>query len=57
MDNAWDAAFEGSDNTVEAYAGYLWKKIDVPFGLTTLQTVRGMGSRPVPDDDRGVTGP
>lgn len=50
MDNAWDAEFEGSENIVEVYVGYLRKKIDTPFGLTTLQTVRGMGYRLVPDD-------
>ena len=50
MDNAWDANFEGSENIVEVYVGYLRKKIDVPFGLNTLQTVRGMGYRLVPDD-------
>jgi DNA-binding response OmpR family regulator len=55
MDNAWDAAFEGSENIVEVYVGYLRKKIDAPFGLTTLRTVRGMGYRLVPDDD-GATG-
>jgi two-component system OmpR family response regulator len=50
MDNAWDANFEGSENIVEVYVGYLRKKIDAPFGLTTLQTVRGMGYRLVADD-------
>ncbi|GGG46256.1 DNA-binding response regulator [Kocuria dechangensis] len=50
MDNAWDANFEGSENIVEVYVGYLRRKIDAPFGLTTLQTVRGMGYRLVADD-------
>ena len=50
MDNAWDANFEGSENIVEVYVGYLRKKIDVPFGVNTLQTVRGMGYRLVPDE-------
>ena len=50
MDNAWDAGFEGSENIVEVYVGYLRKKIDAPFGLSTLQTVRGMGYRLVADD-------
>lgn len=54
MDNAWDAEFEGSENIVEVYVGYLRKKIDAPFGLTTLQTVRGMGYRLVPDDPAGA---
>jgi DNA-binding response OmpR family regulator len=49
MDNAWDAGFEGSENIVEVYVGYLRKKIDAPFGLSTLQTVRGMGYRLIPD--------
>ncbi|MEX5295461.1 response regulator transcription factor [Kocuria sp. CPCC 205268] len=50
MDNAWDSGFEGSENIVEVYVGYLRKKIDAPFGLSTLQTVRGMGYRLVPDE-------
>lgn len=50
MDNAWDTGFEGSENIVEVYVGYLRKKIDAPFGLSTLQTVRGMGYRLVADE-------
>jgi DNA-binding response OmpR family regulator len=34
---------------VEVYVGYLRRKIDVPFGRHTLQTVRGAGYRLVPD--------
>lgn len=45
LDNVWDSAFEGSDNIVEVYIGYLRRKIDVPFGLSTLHTVRGLGYR------------
>ncbi|WP_168581458.1 response regulator transcription factor [Gephyromycinifex aptenodytis] len=45
LDNVWDPAFEGSENIVEVYIGYLRKKIDVAFGVHTLQTVRGMGYR------------
>jgi two-component system OmpR family response regulator len=43
LDNVWDPAFEGGDNVVEVYIGYLRRKIDIPFGLQTLATVRGMG--------------
>ena len=32
-------------NVVEVYAGYLRRKIDVPFGRNALQTVRGAGYR------------
>ncbi len=43
LDNVWDSAFDGGDNVVEVYIGYLRKKIDAPFGLQTLATVRGAG--------------
>jgi DNA-binding response OmpR family regulator len=43
LDNVWDPAFEGGDNVVEVYISYLRRKIDAPFGLQTLNTVRGMG--------------
>lgn len=45
LENVWDPAYEGGDNVVEVYIGYLRKKIDVPFGLQTLTTTRGMGYR------------
>lgn len=48
LDNAWDHAFDGSDNIVEVYIGYLRKKIDVAFGVQSLETVRGMGYRLMP---------
>ena len=43
LDNVWDSAFEGGDNVVEVYIGYLRRKIDAPFGVHSLATVRGMG--------------
>ena len=49
LDNVWDSAYEGGDNIVEVYIGYLRKKLDVPFGLSTLQTARGLGYRLDPD--------
>ncbi|QGN57418.1 response regulator transcription factor [Nostocoides sp. HKS02] len=48
LDNAWDHAFDGSDNIVEVYIGYLRKKIDTAFGVQSLETVRGMGYRLMP---------
>ncbi|MDN4609556.1 response regulator transcription factor [Arthrobacter burdickii] len=50
LDNVWDAAYEGSDNVVEVYVGYLRKKLDAPFGMSTLTTVRGMGYCLVSDE-------
>lgn len=45
LNNVWDSAYEGSENVVEVYIGYLRRKLDAPFGLHTLTTVRGMGYR------------
>ncbi|WP_176662601.1 winged helix-turn-helix domain-containing protein, partial [Mycobacterium avium] len=33
------------DNVVEVYVGYLRRKIDVPFGTNTIETIRGVGYR------------
>jgi DNA-binding response OmpR family regulator len=49
LDNVWDSAYEGSDNIVEVYIGYLRKKVDAPYRLNTLRTVRGLGYRLDPD--------
>jgi two-component system OmpR family response regulator len=45
IENVWDANFTGDPNIVEVYIGYLRKKIDYPFGRTTIETVRGAGYR------------
>lgn len=47
--HVWDWEFEGDANIVEVYVGYLRKKIDLPFGLNTVRTVRGVGYRLVSD--------
>lgn len=38
------------DNVVEVYIGYLRRKIDTPFNLTSLATMRGQGYRLVPQE-------
>ncbi len=43
VEHVWDANFDGPFNIVEVYVGYLRKKIDVPFQLQSLQTIRGFG--------------
>ncbi|MCI9888573.1 response regulator transcription factor [Micrococcales bacterium 31B] len=45
LDHVWDPSYEGSENIVEVYVGQIRKKIDTPFGCTTLLTVRGHGYR------------
>jgi two-component system OmpR family response regulator len=49
LDEVWGHDFEGDPNVVEVYVGYLRRKIDVPFGRTSIQTVRGAGYRLVAD--------
>ena len=41
----WDAHYDGDDNIVEVYIGYLRRKIDTPFGRQAIETMRGMGYR------------
>jgi DNA-binding response OmpR family regulator len=45
LDNVWDAHYEGDDNVVEVYVGYLRRKIDQPYGRKAVETVRGAGYR------------
>ncbi|MFM6850735.1 MAG: response regulator transcription factor [Terrabacter sp.] len=45
LEAVWDSAYEGDVNIVEVYVGYLRRKIDVPFGVTSIETVRGAGYR------------
>ena len=42
---AWDIAYEQRSNVVEVYVRYLRTKIDRPFGVRSLETVRGLGYR------------
>jgi DNA-binding response OmpR family regulator len=39
----WGEDFYGDANVVEVYVGYLRRKIDLPFGTRSLQTMRGIG--------------
>ena len=39
----WGEDFFGDANVVEVYVGYLRRKIDLPFGTRSLQTMRGIG--------------
>ncbi|WP_409426731.1 response regulator transcription factor [Mycobacterium sp. SMC-11] len=49
--SVWDTNYTGDENVVEVYVGYLRRKIDVPFGLATIETVRGAGYRLRSDTD------
>ena len=45
LDAAWDMGYEQRSNVVEVYVRYLREKIDRPFAVKSLETVRGMGYR------------
>jgi DNA-binding response OmpR family regulator len=45
VDQVWNSDVGVDSNVVEVYVGYLRRKLDAPFGLKTLQTVRGAGYR------------
>jgi len=45
LGHVWDGDFEGDPNIVEVYIRYLRKKVDLPFGRVSIETVRGAGYR------------
>ena len=45
LEHCWDFAYESRSNVVEVHVRALRDKIDRPFGLVSLETVRGAGYR------------
>ena len=45
LEAAWDLGYEQRSNVVEVYVRYLREKIDRPFGVASIETVRGAGYR------------
>ena len=45
LEHAWDFTYENRSNIIDVYVRRLRRKIDEPFGRSTLQTVRGGGYR------------
>ena len=45
LDAAWELGSEQRSNVVEVYVRYLREKIDRPFGVGSIETVRGSGYR------------
>jgi len=43
--HVWDFAFDPGSNVVDVYIGYLREKVDRPFGMHSIETVRGVGYR------------
>jgi two-component system, OmpR family, response regulator len=45
LEGAWDAGYEHRSNVIDVYVRYLREKLDRPFGVETIETVRGAGYR------------
>jgi two-component system, OmpR family, response regulator len=45
LEHAWDFAYENRSNVIDVYVRYLREKVDRPFGVSSLETVRGVGYR------------
>jgi two-component system OmpR family response regulator len=45
LEHAWDYGYENRSNVVDVYVRYLRDKIDRPFSLDSIETVRGVGYR------------
>jgi two-component system OmpR family response regulator len=45
LDHVWDGEYENRSNVVDVYIRYLREKVDRPFGVASIETVRGAGYR------------
>ena len=45
LEHAWEYDYEHRSNVIEVYVRYLRRKIDQPFRVKSLETVRGAGYR------------
>jgi two-component system OmpR family response regulator len=45
LEHAWDYDYENRSNIVDSYVRFLRRKIDRPFGVKSIETVRGEGYR------------
>ncbi len=52
LEQAWDYEYENRSNIVEVYVRYLREKVDRPFGVESIKTVRGAGYRLEVDGQR-----
>jgi two-component system, OmpR family, response regulator len=45
LEHAWNYEYENRSNVVDSYVRFLREKIDRPFGVESIETVRGAGYR------------
>ncbi len=54
LEHAWDYEYENRSNVVDVYVRYLREKVDRPFGVESIETVRGAGYRMRADGGNGA---
>ncbi len=52
LEGAWDNSYENRSNVIAVHIHQLRDKIDKPFGLASIETVRGIGYRLRGDDGK-----
>jgi two-component system OmpR family response regulator len=55
LERVWDYEYENRSNVIDVYVRYLREKIDRPFGVESIETVRGAGYRMRADGGREET--
>jgi len=45
LEHVWDFAYDGVSNIIDQYVSYLRRKVDRPYGVDQIETVRGAGYR------------
>jgi two-component system OmpR family response regulator len=45
LEGAWDMDYENKSNVVDVYVRYLREKLDRPFGVQSIETIRRVGYR------------
>lgn len=48
LEHVWGADYDRDPNVVEVYIGYLRRKVDDPFDVPLIETIRGFGYRIAP---------
>jgi two-component system, OmpR family, response regulator len=54
LEHAWDYEYENRSNIVDSYVRFLRRKVDKPFGVRSIETVRGVGYRLRQDGGRSA---
>ena len=53
LEHAWDQEYENRSNVIDVYVRCLREKVDRPYGVESIETVRGAGYRLREDGGRG----